>query len=283
VGPRRRPNRARRHRRGCSSGRRGVEELRAQGPLQRLCRDLHLNRAAIRAPPIPSNQNNTTQRSKISLFLKDNANAPFYAVSGAEPKAADLRLHERRENLQRYSAPYLHRGIIGAVSLEIAAVAVASPGEVTVTTTAPAWPRLLCTIAMQSPLKALRSDARSGSWQLGSPLPTPITLPGPATVHVTLLFASGTSRPCASTIATLITARSCPSALIFGRSAVTRILAAGQPSRACRSARSFRPCWRAPPVRPAVLHLPHQVPVFFTGCEPRLAPLRNSSTLSWLQ
>ena len=44
-----------------------------------------------------------------------------------------------------------------------ATVAGSNPSADTVTTIAPAWPRLPCTIAMQSPLNALRWIARSGS------------------------------------------------------------------------------------------------------------------------
>jgi hypothetical protein len=51
--------------------------------------------------------------------------------------------------------------------------------------------------------KALRkmrhpTRIRSGSWQLGSPLPTPMILPAPSMAKLILFCATGTTRPCAS-------------------------------------------------------------------------------------
>src|ERR1022692_5054897 len=55
----------------------------------------------------------------------------------------------------------------------------------------------------------------SGSWQLGSPLPTPRIFPAPSTTKLILFCANGTARPCASAAETVNTATSSPSALMF--------------------------------------------------------------------
>jgi hypothetical protein len=70
------------------------------------------------------------------------------------------------------------------------------------------------TIPTQSPLNARRSAARSGSWLLGSPLPTPMILAGPVTRNVTWFMAIGTIRPSASAISTTTIETSSPSALM---------------------------------------------------------------------
>src|ERR1035438_1448690 len=62
------------------------------------------------------------------------------------------------------------RGVAGAALM--IAIAASRPGELAVTRISPvSLPA--CTIAIASPLNALRLSALSGSWQLGSPLPTP--------------------------------------------------------------------------------------------------------------
>ena len=58
----------------------------------------------------------------------------------------------------------------------------------------------------------------SGSWQLGSPLPTPMIRPGPSSAKVTLFAATGTVRPWASRMETVTTDTSSPSAWIAARS-----------------------------------------------------------------
>ena len=65
-----------------------------------------------------------------------------------------------------------------------------NPGELASTVIFPAA-FLDCTTAMQRPQKAFRELAPSGSWLVGSPLPTPATLPWPETRKLTWLSASG--------------------------------------------------------------------------------------------
>lgn len=86
---------------------------------------------------------------------------------------------------------------------------------------------------MHSPLNALRlpslNDAGlSGSWQPGSPLPRPMTRPGPSTRNVISLPAVGTRWSRASTISTATVERSSPSAAICKRSG-RRTTLAGAP------------------------------------------------------
>src|SRR5262245_59990445 len=50
-----------------------------------------------------------------------------------------------------------------------------------------------CTMTCAYPLNARRSGALSISWLLGSPLPTPMILPGPSSWKRTRLFAKGTT------------------------------------------------------------------------------------------
>ena len=160
-------------------------------------------------------------------------------------------------------------------------VAGSMPDELTLMLIWPGSARRLCTMAMQRPLKALRSVAWSGSWQLGSPLPTPMTAPGPVTANATLLFAVGTGLPCASTICTLTTVTSWPSAVILVRSAVATIFAAGPlVSRFSVSVTRLFLLARASMTPGAYFTFQTRWPFFFTGCEPRLAPLRKSSTES---
>src|ERR1019366_9247326 len=78
-------------------------------------------------------------------------------------------------------------------------------------------------IACASPLKSERLGALSLSWQFGSPFPTPMSLPEPETLNVTLLFAVGTSRPSLSKPSTRRTDTSSPSASISVRSGVSRM------------------------------------------------------------
>ena len=75
---------------------------------------------------------------------------------------------------------------------------------------------LPCTMNWALPLNRRRCQAPSthwsGSWLLGSPLPTPMILPSPAMENRMRLSASGTSRPSRSTTVTLMTLTSWPSA-----------------------------------------------------------------------
>ena len=68
------------------------------------------------------------------------------------------------------------------------------------------------TIAMQYPENALRDVPLSGSWLVGSPLPTPITFPGPLTVKLTCWSVIGRTRPSPSCTSTTHTTTSSPSA-----------------------------------------------------------------------
>lgn len=71
-----------------------------------------------------------------------------------------------------------------------------------------------CISTWHLPLNKLRcqlpSIYLSGSWLLGSPLPTPIIFASPFTLNVMRLSASGTSRPCLSITLILITEPSLP-------------------------------------------------------------------------
>src|SRR5580700_688765 len=136
---------------------------------------------------------------------------------------------------------------------------------------------------MQSPLKALRLLPLSDSWQLGSPLPTPISLPGPVIIKATSFDAVGTSRPCASCTSTVTTDRSSPSPEIFARSGRSTIFA-GAPvvSR-------FSVSTTLPSFVPRASITPGTYFTFHSTCElcvtdfdPWLAPFRKSSTLSRL-
>ncbi len=73
----------------------------------------------------------------------------------------------------------------------------------------------------------MRDVPLSGSWLVGSPLPTPITFPGPLTVKVTCLSVIGRTRPWASCTSTTHTATSSPSAAISRRSVRSASFAAG--------------------------------------------------------
>ena len=66
-----------------------------------------------------------------------------------------------------------------------------NPGELASTVMVPAA-LLDCTRAIQRPENALRELPGSGSWLVGSPLPTPITRPEPETRKVTWLSAIAT-------------------------------------------------------------------------------------------
>src|SRR6185437_2172446 len=59
------------------------------------------------------------------------------------------------------------------------------------------WPGVLvaCTMTCASPLKRLRFEPLSDSWQFGSPFPTPMIDPGPETVNAIRSLAVGTKRP----------------------------------------------------------------------------------------
>ncbi len=71
-----------------------------------------------------------------------------------------------------------------------------------------------CTMTCASPLKSERLGSLSLCWQLGSPLPTPMSAPAPETLKPTRLSAVGTGRPSLSRASTFRTATSSPSALI---------------------------------------------------------------------
>ena len=80
---------------------------------------------------------------------------------------------------------------------EMVTLAGVNPGELASTVMVPAA-FVDSTSAIDMPEKALRELPRSDSWLVGSPLPTPIVLPGPETLKLTSLSAIGTYRPCAS-------------------------------------------------------------------------------------
>src|ERR1035441_5421933 len=84
-----------------------------------------------------------------------------------------------------------------------------------------------CTITCARPLKSERFGSLSLSWQLGSPLPTPISAPSPETLKPMKLPAVGTGRPSLSSASTFRIATSSPSASISVRAAVSRMATAG--------------------------------------------------------
>src|SRR3569833_2462133 len=62
-----------------------------------------------------------------------------------------------------------------------------------------------CTITWARPLKRLRLDPLSDSWQFGSPLPTPRSLPSPVTKKLKNTTTEEKSRPASSASSTRTT------------------------------------------------------------------------------
>jgi len=91
--------------------------------------------------------------------------------------------------------PSTNRSVIAFAA--IVTVAGATPGDVASTVMSPAF-FVACTTAMHQPENAFRDVPLSDCWSVGSPLPTPISLPAPETRNVTSLSVIGTTRPCAS-------------------------------------------------------------------------------------
>src|ERR1039458_202936 len=120
----------------------------------------------------------------------------------------------------------------------------------------------------------------SGSWQLGSPLPTPRIFPVPSMAKLILFCATGTTRPCASSAETVNTATSSPSALIVLRSGVSWIGAASPVVSTFVSAIMFPAA-----SKPFALKVPGAYFTFHVRCEfgfmvclPSDAPFKNSFT-----
>src|SRR5947209_8445789 len=78
--------------------------------------------------------------------------------------------------------------------LEIVVMAAVKPGDVASTLISPDV-FVDCTIAIHRPANAFREEPRSGSWLVGSPLPVPITSPGPVTLNVQTFSVIGRTRP----------------------------------------------------------------------------------------
>src|ERR1017187_2946696 len=120
----------------------------------------------------------------------------------------------------------------------------------------------------------------SGSWQLGSPLPTPMSLPAPSTEKLILFCATGTTRPCASTAETVNTDTSWPSALMVLRSGVSWICVASPVVSTFVSAISLPAT-----SKPFALNVPGanftcqlNFEFGFIACLPSDAPFKKSST-----
>ena len=77
------------------------------------------------------------------------------------------------------------------------------------------------------PLNSERRGSLSLSWQLGSPLPTPMSAPSPVTLNMTMFVGRRHRAPALSSASTVRTTTSSPSALIVVRSAVSRSAAIG--------------------------------------------------------
>jgi hypothetical protein len=104
-------------------------------------------------------------------------------------------------------------------------VAEGRPGDVTSTLISPeVFPA--CTIPMHSPEKAFRDVPISDSCDVGSPFPTPISLPMPEIANVISLSVTGRTRPSASCTSTVKNARSAPFAASLLRSATSESFAA---------------------------------------------------------
>jgi hypothetical protein len=75
--------------------------------------------------------------------------------------------------------------------------------------------RVACTITCARPLNKFRFGSLSDSWQLGSPLPTPISLPSPVTFKLIMLSGVGIMRPSLSRTSTRRTDTSSPCGVDF--------------------------------------------------------------------
>src|SRR5580658_9934345 len=130
---------------------------------------------------------------------------------------------------------------------------------------------LLCRITCARPLNSERFGSLSLSWQLGSPLPTPMSFPSPETLKPIKFPAVGTGT-------------SSPSASISVLSAVSRITTAGP------VVSRFSVSTTAPPFDPRASIDPGSYFTFHstwprcgTFLLPRLCPLTNSSTSSMFE
>src|SRR5665213_805403 len=142
----------------------------------------------------------------------------------------------------------------------------------------------LASCQRQSLMATLRSGAfgtnTSGSWQLGSPLPTPRILPAPSMLKLILFCATGTARPCVSTAETVNMLTSSPSALMVLRSGVSWICVASPVVSTFVSAMTL-----SASSKPFALKVPGayftcqlNFEFAFIACLPSDAPFRKSST-----